>query len=98
MTEEDISQEFRLKKIKEINGYFIKEIDQNKLLSNKIKKICTTLNYIEHLFNFVFAVTVYLSISAFASSIDISMGIMGFTIALNICARITKTKKYKSIL
>ena len=48
MTEEDISQEFRLKKIKEVNDYFIKEIDQNKLLSNKIKKICTTLNYIEH--------------------------------------------------
>ena len=98
MTEEDIRQEFRMKKMKEIHDYFIKEIDQNKLLSNKIKKIYTTLNYIEHLFNFIFAVTVYLSISAFASLIDISMGIMGFTIALNICARITKTKKYKSIL
>ena len=30
-----MSQEFRLKKIKEIINYFIKEIDQNELLSNK---------------------------------------------------------------
>ena len=44
MTEEDISQEFRLEKIKEINNYFIKETDQNQLLSNKNPKVCMTLN------------------------------------------------------
>ena len=44
MTEEDISQQFRLKQIKEINNYFIKEIDQHELLSNKNKKTCTALN------------------------------------------------------
>ena len=44
ITEEDISQEFRLKKIKEINNYFIKELEQNDLLSNKNKKVCTSLN------------------------------------------------------
>ena len=39
MLEEDISQEFRLKKkIKVINNYFIKEINQNELLSNKKKR------------------------------------------------------------
>ena len=31
MTEEHISQEFRLQKIKELNNHFIKEIDQNEL-------------------------------------------------------------------
>ena len=46
MTKEDIGQEFRLKKIKEINDYFSKEID-NELLSNKNKNVYTTLNYIE---------------------------------------------------
>ena len=46
MTKEDISQEFILKKIKEINNYFIKEINQNELSSNKNKKVYTTLNYI----------------------------------------------------
>ena len=38
MAEEDRSQEVRLKKIKEINNYFFKEIAQNKLLSYKNKR------------------------------------------------------------
>ena len=38
MTKKYISQELRMKKIKKINNYFIKEIDQNELLSNKNKK------------------------------------------------------------
>ena len=70
--EEDISQEFRLKKIKEINNYLIKEVDQNELLSNKSKKDYTTLNYIEHFLNLVSTVTVCIFISAFASLINIS--------------------------
>ena len=48
MAEEDRSQEVRLKKIKEINNYFFKEIAQNKLLSYKNKKVCTSLIYTEH--------------------------------------------------
>ena len=73
MTEKDMSQEFRLKKIKKIINYFIKEIDQNELLSNKNK---TTLNYIEYFLNLVFAVTVCISVSTFASFINISKRIM----------------------
>ena len=46
MTKEDISQECILKKIKEMNNYFIKEINQNELSSNKNKNVYTTLNYI----------------------------------------------------
>ena len=94
---EDIIQEFRLKKIKEIN-YFIKEIDQNKLLSNMNKKICTTLSRIGHFLNLVFSVTICIFISAFASLIDISKGIMSSTIVLNICAIIARIKKYKLII
>ena len=45
MTEKNINQELRLKKIKEINNYFDKEIDHNELFSNMNKKVCTTLNY-----------------------------------------------------
>ena len=44
MTDKDISREFRLEKIKEINNYFLKETDQNELLSNKNQKVCTALN------------------------------------------------------
>ena len=38
MAEENINQEFRLKKIDEIRNYLIEEINQNKLMSKKRKK------------------------------------------------------------
>ena len=47
MVEENINQEFRLKNIDETRNYFIKEIDQNELMSKKHKKVYTTLNYTE---------------------------------------------------
>ena len=50
MSEENISQEFRLKKIDEARNYFIEEINQNELMSKKHRKVCGVLNYIEHLF------------------------------------------------
>ena len=45
MTEENISQEFRLKNIQG----FIEEIKQNELISKKYKNVCKTLYYIEQL-------------------------------------------------
>ena len=96
MPEEDISQKGRLQKLKEINNYFYKEIDQNELSNNKNKKVFTTLNYKENFPNLVFAVTVY--ISAFASLILISKGLMSSTMGLNICAITTTIKKYKSMI
>ena len=48
MGEEKISLEFRLKNIKAIKNYFIKEIEQNELMSKKHKKVYTILNYTEH--------------------------------------------------
>ena len=38
MAEENICQEFRFKNIEETRNYFIKEIGQNELMSNKHKK------------------------------------------------------------
>ena len=98
MTEKDISQEFRLKKIKETNNYFIKKIDQDKWLSNKSKKECATLNYIGHFLTLVCAAIVSISISAFAFLDNISKGIMNSTIGLNICAIFARIKKHKSII
>ena len=98
MIDKDVSQKFRLKKIKERNNYFIKEIDQNELLSNKNKKVFSTLNYNEHFLTLVFAVTVSISISAFASLINIFHGIMSSTIGLNISAIIARIKRYKAII
>ena len=63
MTEENINQEFRLKKIG-----IIEEVNRNELMSKTRKKICTTLNYIE---NFL----ILASIFAFTSIIGIPIGI-----------------------
>ena len=73
----------RLKKLKGINNYFIKERDQNELLSNNNEKVCTTLNYTEQFLTLVFAVTVCISISAFASAVNISKAIICSTIGLD---------------
>ena len=61
-------------------------------MSNKNKKVCATLNYIEYFLTLVSTVTICVSISVFASLIDISKGIMSSTIGLNIWAIIAKIK------
>ena len=38
MVEENISQEFRLKKIDQTKNYFLEEIKQNELMSKKAQK------------------------------------------------------------
>ena len=48
MVEENISQEFRLKKIVETRNYFLEDIEQNEMMSRKHRMVCTTLNDIEH--------------------------------------------------
>ena len=47
MSEENISQEFRLKNIDERKNYLIKEINRNELMSKKQKNVFKILNYIE---------------------------------------------------
>ena len=41
MTEENISQEFRLKNIDETRIYYLEEIKRNDCMSKKHKKVCT---------------------------------------------------------
>ena len=48
MPEENMNQEFGLKKIDEIRDYLIEEINRNPLMCKKDKKLCRVLNYIEH--------------------------------------------------
>ena len=47
MPEENMNQEFRLKKIDEIN-YLNEEIDWNELMSQRDKNVCGALNCIDH--------------------------------------------------
>ena len=48
MFEENISQEFSLKKLAEIRNFLFKEINHNELISRKHKMVCATLKYTEH--------------------------------------------------
>ena len=98
MAEEIISQECTLKNIDETRNYFLEEIKQNELMSRKHKKVCTTLNYIEHFLILASTITGCISISAFASLIVIPMGIMSSAIGLRICTITTGIKKYKPII
>ena len=71
MAEENISQEFRLKNIDETKNSLTEETNQNELMSKKHKKICTTLNYFEHIFILGSAIIGCVSFSGFASLIGI---------------------------
>ena len=52
----------------------------------------------EHFLNLVFAVTGCITISAFASLVDISTGTTSSTIELNVCVIAARIKQYKSIV
>ena len=69
-----MSQEFRLKNIDETRNVFLEEIEKNELMSRKHKKVCTTLNYIEHFLILASTITECVSISAFASLLGIVIG------------------------
>ena len=53
-------------------------MNRNELMSKMHKKICTTLNYIEHFLILVSTITGWVSISAFASLTGILIGIYQF--------------------
>ena len=71
MVEENISQEFRFTNIDETTNHFVKEMQRNELMSKKHKKVCTTLNYIEHLLILASTVSGYILISALVSLLGI---------------------------
>ena len=99
MPEENINQEFRLKKIEkkikillrikkidEIRNYLIEDKNRNKLMSKKHKKVGRVLNYIDHSLIVISTITGCISISAFASLVGIPRGITSSAIGLKICA------------
>ena len=73
MAEENLSQEFRLKNKHETRNYFLEEIGQNELEGRNHKKLCTTLNYIEHVLILASTITGCISISAFASLFSVTI-------------------------
>ena len=75
MTEENISQKFRLKNIDETRNYLIKEIKRNKMISKKHNMVCTSLNCIEHFLIFASGISGSISIFAFTSLAGTPIGI-----------------------
>ena len=94
----EASLEFRLRKNDETRNYLLDEIKHNDIMSEKYKKTCKHLNYVEHLLVLVSAGTSCLSISVFASLVDVPVGITSSAIGIKICAIIAGIKKYKSII
>ena len=67
-------------------------------MSKRHKNVCTTLNYLEHFLVLAITITGYISISAFASLLGISIGFTFSAIGLKNCAIAAGNKKYKSII
>ena len=67
-------------------------------MSNKPKKVCTTLTYVEQFIILVFAITGCISISAFTSLVGIRIWIASSAIGLKIYAITAEIKKYKTII
>ena len=64
----------------------------------KHKKVCTTLNYIEHFLILASTINGCISVSVSASLLGIPIGITSSAIQLKICAIAAGIKKYKSII
>ena len=54
-------------------------------MSRKQKNVCRILNYIDHLLILVSKVTGCVSISDFAYSLDVQIGITSSAVRLNLC-------------
>ena len=98
MSEESISQEFRLKSIDETRNYLIKGINWNELMRKKHKVVCTILNYIQHFLILVSITTGCVFVSVFASLVGIPTRITISTIGLKICTIAAWIKKYDLII
>ena len=75
-----------MKNIDESRNYLIEETNRNKLMSKKHKKVCTPLIYIEQSLILASTITGCVSISVFASLIDIPIEITSSAIESKICA------------
>ena len=99
MTEE-AGLEFRLRKIDEIKNYILDELNHSDLMSEKYKKTCQYLNYVQHLLILASAITDWASISTiqFRSLVCVPFGITSSPIGLTVSTITEGIKKYNSII
>ena len=86
MVKENI--EFKFKNIDKTRNYCLKEIEQNKLIRKRHKKVYTTLHFIEFFLILASTITGCISIPAFAFLLGIPIGIKSSAIGLkNFCSK-----------
>ena len=95
---EEAGIEFRLRKIDETRIYLLDETKHKYLISEKYKKTCKYLHYVENLLILASTVTGCVSIFAFASLVCVPVGITSSAVEITICAITVGIKKYKSII
>ena len=77
MAKENVSLDFRLRKIEDARNYLLEEIKKNESMSKKHKKLCRISNYFEHFPIFISAdsgcvlISAFLSFSSFISGISV---------------------------
>ena len=80
----------------------VKSLEESGLLTNEMRKksknVYKVLSYTKHLLILISTVTGCISISGFASSVGIPIGITSSAIVLKRCERTGGIKKYKSII
>ena len=64
-----------MESIDETRNYLLEEIKHNDLMSEKHKKVCRALNFFEHFFVFISAISGCVSISAFDLLVVVPVGI-----------------------
>ena len=67
-------------------------------MSEKYNTTCKCLNYVKNFLFLSSTITGCVLISAFASLVDISVGITSSSVRTNICVKISGIKRYKSII
>ena len=87
------SLEFRLEIINKTKNYLLEEVKHNDLMSEKYKKTCKYLNYVEKFFILGSTVTHCVSVFAFASLVFVPVGITTSAVGLKICAITAEIKK-----
>ena len=92
---EEVTLEFRLRKIDETRNYLVEEVSHSDLMTENYKKTC---KHVKHLVILVSKVTSCLSISAFTSLVCVPGGITSSALEIKICQITAGIKNYKSII
>ena len=96
---EEARLEFRLRKFDETRNYLLDEIKHNDLMSDKCKRTCKCLNYVENSLILSSTITSWVSISAFTSLVRVPVCTTSSAIfCAKICPIIAGIKKYKLII